>query len=337
MFRFEHPDFLQLLWALPVLIVLLLLYRAWRRQALARIGEPAALPRLLPGLSGFRFFIKNSLLLLSIGLMALAWANPQRGAKKQTVTQKSADVLIALDISQSMFAEDVAPNRLERAKSFVRKLIHELEGERIGLIFFAGDAYLQMPLSTDYAAADMFIANANPDMITAQGTAIPKAIELATESFDPEPGAGRALILITDGENHDSDAANRATEAFDDGIVIVAVGAGTPEGGPIPLGTAGGSGQYKRDENGEIVRTRMNQALLKELAAKGGGAAYLLGQGDAAIRAIRQEVDLLQKRDMEVRSFSEFESYFQWFLLPAFLLLALETWLSWRKKGNINL
>lgn len=332
MFRFEHPEFLQLLWAIPALAALLLFYYSWRRRVLARAADPVALPRLLPGWSAFQFFIKNGLLLLAIALLALAWANPQRGAKKQTVTQKSADVLIALDISKSMLVEDVAPNRLDLAKSFVRKLMLELQGERIGLIFFAGDAYLQMPLSTDYPAADMFIANASPEMITAQGTAIPRAIDLATESFDPEPGAGRALVLITDGENHDEDAIARAAEAFDDGIVILTVGAGTAAGGPIPLEVNSGSGAYKRDENGDLVRSRLNQALLKDLAAKGGGAAFLLSQGDAAIKAIRREVSRLQKRDMEVRSFSEFESYFQWFLLPAFLLLALEAWLSWRNK-----
>lgn len=332
MFRFEHPEFLQLLWAVPALLVVLLLYGWWRRRVLAGAVEPVAVPRLLPGWSVWRFGLKNGLLLFALSLLAFAWANPQRGAKKQNVTQKSADVLIALDISQSMLTEDVAPSRLDLAKSFVLKLLQALQGERIGLIFFAGDAYLQMPLSTDYAAAAMFVTNASPNLITAQGTAIPRAIDLATESFDPEPGAGRALVLITDGENHDEDAIGRAAEAYDDGIVVLTVGAGTAGGGPIPMEVSNGGAQYKRDENGDLVRSRLNQALLKDLAAKGGGAAFLLTQGDAAIQAIRRAVNQLQKRDMEVRSFSEFESYYQWFLLPAFLLLALEAWLSWRNK-----
>ncbi len=331
MFRFEYPEYLQLFWAIPGLLALLVSYQWWRRRALARTVHTGALPRLLPGWSALRFFIKNGLILLAIALLALAWANPQRGAKKQSVSQKSADVLIALDISQSMFVKDVAPSRLELAKSFVRKLIEALRGERIGLLFFAGDAFLQMPLSTDYAAADMFVSNAHPDLITAQGTAIPRAIDLATESFDPDPGAGRALVLITDGENHDADALARAAEAFDDGIVIFTVGAGTPAGGPIPLEDLNASEPFKRDENGALVRSRMNPSLLKDIASKGGGASYLLTQGDEAVRAIRREVDRLQKREMEVRSFSTFESYYQWFLLPAFLLLALEAWLAWRR------
>jgi len=335
MFRFEHPQFLNLLWAIPALLVLLLAYGWWRSQALARVAAPEAAARLLPGWSARRFWGKNTLILLALAFLALAWANPQRGAKQQTSVQKSADVFIALDISQSMLAEDVAPSRLELAKVFVRKLIRALEGERIGLIFFAGDAFLQMPLSTDYAAADMFVSAAMPDLISAQGTAIPRAIDLATQHFDPDPASGRALVLITDGEDHSNEAVNRAARAYSDGIVTFAVGAGTPTGGPIPTKYSGEGGQYKRDESGDIVRTRMDEVLLQKLAAAGGGAAYRITQGDAAVQAIRREVGRLEKRALEVRSFSEFESYYQWFLLPAFLLLALEAWFSWRKKSAL--
>ena len=332
--RFEHPDFLNLLWAIPAFWALLLSYRWWRRRALAQVGVQASVQRLLPGWSAQRFFWKNFLFVLAIALLAIAWANPQMGAKKQTARQKSADVFIALDISHSMLAEDVAPSRLELAKAFARKLVQALQGERLGLIFFAGSAFLQMPLSTDYAAANMFISDASPDLITAQGTAIPKAIDLASQSFDPEPGGGRAIILITDGENHDEDAVSRAKEAFQDGIVLFAVGAGTPSGGPIPAGISGEGGVFKRDEQGEIVRTRMDETLLQKLAVAGGGVDYRITQGDAAVAAIRREVNRLQKREHEVRSYSEYESYFQWFLLPAFILLVLEAWIAWRARKN---
>ena len=330
--RFEHPYFLNLLWAVPVLVALMAGYGWWRRRALARVGVAASMQRLLPGWSAGRFFAKNGLFVVAVGLLAIAWANPQAGAKKQTAVQKSADVFIALDISQSMLAEDVAPSRLELAKSFARKLVKALEGERIGLIFFAGDAFLQMPLSTDYTAANMFITDAGPDLISTQGTALAPAIDLASKSFGTEPGGGRAIILITDGEDHDQDAVDRAAQAYGDGIIVFAVGAGTEAGGPIPLGSAGGNDLFKRDEQGEIVRTRLDQSLLQKLTASGGGVPYQLTQGDAAVAAIRREVQRLQKREVEVRSFAEYESYFQWFLLPAFLLLALEAWLVWRKK-----
>lgn len=329
--RFEHPYFLNLLWAVPVLVVLIAAYGWWRQRALARMGAAASIQRLLPGWSAARFWGKNALFVLAIGLLAIAWANPQAGAKKQTAMQQSADVFIAMDISQSMLAEDVAPSRLELAKSFTRKLIRALEGERIGLIFFAGDAFLQMPLSTDYAAAEMFITDAGPDLISSQGTALTPAIELASKSFDPEPGGGRAIILITDGEDHDQDAVDRAAQAYRDGIIVFAVGAGTTAGGPIPMGSSAGNELYKRDENGAIVRTQMNQSLLQNIASSGGGVGYLLTQGDAAVAAIRREMNRLQKREVEVRSFAEYESYFQWFLLPAFLLLVLDPLLKWRK------
>lgn len=330
--RFEHPYFLNLLWAVPLLVALLSVYSWWRRRALAQIGAPASVQRLVPGWSAGRFWGKSGLFVLAIGILAVAWANPQAGAKKQTTVQKSADVFIALDISQSMLAEDVAPSRLELAKSFTRKLVQALEGERLGLIFFAGDAFLQMPLSTDYAAATMFISDAAPDLVTAQGTALAPAIDLAIQSFDPEPGGGRAIILITDGEDHDQDAVDRAAEAYRDGVIVFSVGAGTAAGGPIPLGFTGAGELYKRDNNGDIVRTRMDQSLLEKLASSGGGVNYLLTQGDAAVAAIRREIGRLQKREVEVRSFSAYESYFQWFLLPAFLLLTLEAWLVWRRK-----
>lgn len=332
MFQFEHPDFLLLLWSLPLFAVLLVAWWYWRRSVLAKLAAPGLENRLIPGFSPRRFWLKNGLFALALVLLALAWANPQRGVKLQPTTQKSADVFIALDISQSMLAEDVRPSRLVLARIFAQKLVQALTGERIGLIFFAGEAYVQMPLSTDYAAAQSFLTEAAPDLVTAQGTAIPAAIELAEQSFDPESGAGRALIIITDGEDHDSDAVDRAGTAYDKGIVIFGVGAGTAAGGPIPLAPGGVSG-YKRDMDNEVVRTSLNETLLRDLARAGGGQAYNLSQGDAAIGAIRNAVDQLQKREVEVRSFTEFESYFQWLLLPALLLLVTEAWIFWKGRN----
>jgi len=332
MFTYEHPQFLNLLWAVPVLGLLLLAYSAWRKRTLQRLGAPGPLQRVMPGFSPQRFWLKNTLILLALAGLALAWANPQRGSKKQQTTQKSADIFIALDISQSMLARDLAPSRLELSKVFIQKLVKALQGERIGLIFFAGDAFLQMPLSTDYGFILQSVQDATPDLITAQGTAIPAAINLAIKSFDNEP-AGRALILITDGEDHDEDAVGRAEAAFDDGIVIYPVGAGTAEGGPIPVADFEFS-EYKRDEKGDFVITRLNESLLHDIAQAAGGRVFNVSKGEAALSALKREVDGLEKRDIAVRSFSEFESYYQWFLLPALLLLALEGWLGWRKAGQ---
>lgn len=328
MFKFAHPEHLWLAAVIPLLIALWVAWWWWRRRALARLGNTAF---ILPALSSTRFWLKNMMAASAIGLLAFAWANPQRGAKKQTTTQTSSDVFIALDISQSMLCQDIAPSRLAMSKIFIQKLVQKLEGERIGLIFFAGNAFLQMPLSSDYAFIFQSIQSASPDMLTEQGTDIGAAIDIAEKSFDPEPGSGRMLIILSDGELHDEGALDQADEAFDNGTVIYTVGVGTTSGGPIPMGS-GGEGQYKRDENNEIVRTRLDEAALGKIALTGGGQSFNLSQGDVAISALARAVDGLQKRSLEVRSFAEYESQYQWFLLPALLLLALEMFVSYRKK-----
>jgi len=328
MFQFQHPEFLWLFASLPGLLLLWLGYRQWRRKALLRLGDTA---RLLPVFSETRFWIKGTLIAGSLAFLALAWANPQLGAKKQTTTQKAADVFIAMDISQSMLCRDVAPSRLELTKIFAQKLVQTLEGERIGLIFFAGNAFLAVPLSTDYSFVLQSIQSASPDLLTEQGTAIASALELAERSFEAEPGGGRAIVLITDGENHDEEALDAARKSFDNGTVVMAVGAGTTDGGPIPTSDWEGS-QYKRDENGEIVRTRINEELLGKIAVAGGGEVLNLRQSDQAVSAIEREVGGLQKRALEVRSSSELNSWYQWVLLPAILLLVLELAISFQKK-----
>ncbi len=328
---FEHPEHLWLLATVPLLALLVLGYWFWRQRTLRQLGESKLMSRLLPDFSPGQFWLKNGFLALGLVFLALAWANPRWGAKAQNVTQKSADLFIALDISQSMWARDVVPSRLELAQRFSSKLVQALEGERIGLIFFAGDAFLQMPLSTDYNFSLQSLQTASPDLITEQGTAIPAAIDLAMESFAAGTGGGRMLILITDGESHDDEAVDRAEAAADDGVVVCTVGVGTSNGGPIPIGGLGSS-EYKRDEQGQVVTTRLNEALLAEIARAGRGAAYHISQGNRAINALRREVDRLQKRTVEVRSFTEFESYYQWLLLPAILLLAAEQWVLFRRK-----
>ena len=331
--RFEYPDYLWLLLSVPLLALLLTSYWFWRQQALRQLGAPKLLERLLPGFSTVRFWIKNGLIALALGFLAVAWANPQRGAKKKPMEQQSADVFIAIDISQSMWAKDVAPSRLERTRQFASKLLEALEGERIGLIYFAGNAFLQTPLSTDYDFSMQSLQTASPDLITEQGTAIPAAIDLAVGSFDRDKDAGRMLILITDGESHDDDAVDRAEAAAAEGVMICTVGVGTSDGGPIPV-DGRTDAYYKRDEEGRVVITRLNESLLAAIARAGGGSAYNMSRGDRVVTALRHAVDRLQKRSVEVRSFTSFESYYQWFLLPAILLLAAEQWISWSGKNR---
>ena len=331
---FPRPEFPEHLWflaAVPLLAVLLAGYWWWRAQALGRMGDVKLMSRLLPDFSAGRFWLKNGIFALGLVFLALAWANPRLGAKKQAVVQQSADIFIALDISQSMWAKDVAPSRLELAQRFAGKLVKALEGERIGLIFFAGDAFLQMPLSTDYDFSIQSLQTAGPELITEQGTAIPAAIDLAAESFDASQGGGRMLILISDGENHDEEAIDRAKTASNDGLIICTVGVGTAAGGPIPL-QDGVNDLYKRDEQGQIVTTHLDETLLAEVAHAGNGSTYNLNQGDRVVAALRREVDKLQKHTVEVRSISEFDSYYAWFLFPAIILLAFEQWLLFYSK-----
>lgn len=326
--RFEHPLFLHFLWTVPLLVLLLSAYRHWRQRALYRLGDEQSVNQLLDGYAPKRFWVKNGLFAAALALLGFAWANPQGGATMRQTDQKSADVFIALDISESMWSNDVRPSRLETTKLFVQKLLRALEGERIGVIFFAGDAFLQMPLSTDVSSLTMLVRSAEPSLISAQGSASATAIALALRSFDPEPtGAGRAVVLFSDGEDHDQEGVDQAKKAYDSGVVVFAVGAGTASGGPIPLP----DGSLKRDKNGDLVQTRLNEQYLYQLAHAGGGAAYNINQGDAAIDAIRKEIDRLEKRKLEVRSYTDFESRYQWFLLPAVLLLLLDVLLPWRK------
>jgi Ca-activated chloride channel family protein len=330
-FRYQHPEYFWLLALIPLLLLLWAWWWRWRKIALKQLG---ASQLILPPVSARNFWIKNLLISLSIGLLAFAWANPQRGAKKETSTQESSDVIVALDISQSMLCADVAPSRLELSKIFIKKLVQKLEGERIGLVFFAGNAFLQMPLSSDYAFIFQSLQSASPDLLTEQGTDIGAAIELAQKSFDPEPGAGRMLVIVTDGESENEEGLDQADEAFDNGTLVCTVAAGTATGGPIPTGGVG-DGQYKRDEKGEIVRTRMNEAFLRKIALSGGGQAYQISQGDAAISALENTAHGLQKRSLEQRSFAEFESQYQWFLLPVILLLFMEMALTFTRKKDL--
>lgn len=328
MLRFENPVLLNLLWALALQALLLWVYWRWRQQTLNRLGSPALAQRLMLGFSKGRFWLKNTLFAAAVALVAIAIANPQQAVRRTPPPQSSADVLIALDISQSMLAKDAKPSRLEAAKMFVGQLAEALEGERVGLIFFAGDAYAQMPLSSDVGALMMFARNANTDFITDQGTNIVSAIELATRLFDSGSEAGRALIIISDGEHHESDILIAARKARAEGIVIHTVSVGASSNATIPLPGGG----FKRDFNGQVVRSNANPILLRDVAKAGGGVTLNTDDGGAA-KTLAREVDRLQKSAVEARAYTEYLSWYPWLALAALLLLALEQLLWWQKKS----
>ena len=331
MFRFEQPEYLYALIILPLLIFFFFFTKGLRRRTLRRFGNSVLVERLMPEFSAFRHGLKFVFLLLGLAFLIVGWANPQWGTKKEKVERKGIDVFIALDISQSMLAQDISPSRLERAKRFNQNLINGLRGERIGTIVFAGNAYIQSPLTTDYAYADLRIRSANPDQAPTQGTAIVDAIDLAERSFDEDNKKHKALIIITDGENHDEEALERAKEANNNGLMIFTVGVGTSKGGLIPMNVNGRT-DYKRDHSGQPVQSSLNEDLLKELAQNGRGSYFNLDSGsEMVVDALKTRIDNIEKREYEQRVFNEFESYFQYFLALAILFILLEFLIPYRR------
>ena len=285
----------------------------------------------MPEFSDFRQGLKFVFLLLGLFFLIIGWSNPQWGTKKEKVKRRSVDVFIALDISQSMLAQDISPSRLERAKRFTQNLIEGLRGERIGTIIFAGNAYIQTPLTTDYSYASLLTRSANPDQAPTQGTAIADAVDLAERSFEEENKNHKALIIITDGENHDEEAVQRTGEANRNGLLVFTVGVGTTEGSFIPM-YIGGRTDYKRDKSGQPVRTSLNETLMQELAQAGQGAYFNLDSGsEAVVQALQTRIDNIEKREFEQRVFNEFESYFQYFIALGLLFILLEFLLPYRR------
>jgi len=332
MLRFEHPEHLYALLLVPLL--LLFFWAAWRarKQAIRRFGSMSLMEQLMPMVSRYRYYLKFGLLLGAVVLLAISWANPQYGSKLVKYERKSVDIMLAFDLSESMLAQDIQPNRLERARRFTQELVQGLRSERLGLIFFAGGAYLQSPVTSDYSAIDLALRSAHPNLIPNQGTAISDAIKLTAESFDEENTSHKALVIITDGENHDEEALAAAETAAENGLIIYTIGVGTTQGAFIPI-VRNGREMYKRDNQGETVRSRLNEEVLRQLAQAGQGRYFNLSSGSSEVlSALEKRIERMEKRTLEQRSFSEYESSFQWFVGVAILILLLEFMLPYRKE-----
>lgn len=323
MLQLEHTYHLFTLLLIPIFVALFLFYQYWQKQAIKKIGDVQLIKRLMPAYSNVRKTLKFSLLMLVILFLSIAYANPQIGTKKEKIQQKSIDIFIALDVSNSMLARDISPNRLERAKRFCNKLLKEFRTDRVGIILFAGDAYVQMPLTTDYATAQAMIKSAQPNMVSTQGTAIGSAINLAEESFDKDNKQHKVLLLISDGENHDDNAINIAETAGENGLLIFTVGIGSKKSSPILI-TEFGQTSYKKNAAGEVVYTRLEEAMLKEVAKVARGTYFKLKSDDKILSALNDNIQKIEKREIEQRAFKEFETYFQWFVLLAIIFLVIE-------------
>ncbi len=337
MFRFEEPAYLYLLLLLPLLAAFYLYSNYRRRKAIRRFGDPELMVALMPDVSKYRPDVKFWLVFAALGLFSVLLARPQFGSKLETVKRQGVEVMIALDISNSMLAQDVQPSRLEKAKRLVSQLVDKMENDKVGMIVFAGDAFTQLPITSDYISAKMFLSTIDPSLISKQGTAIGAAINLATRSFTPQEGVGRSVILITDGENHEGGAVEAAKAAVEKGIQINVLGVGVPEGAPIPVP---GTNDYRKDRQGNVIVTALNEQMCQEIAREGKGIYVRVDNTNNAQRAINQEINKLAKADVETQIYTDYNEQFQAVAWVILLLLLLEMLILERKNPlfrNIHL
>jgi len=320
MFRFEDTSAFYLLALIPGVVLLFLWMNRKRKHDIRAFGEVNLVGRLLRG--KIPSFLKIVLFSIAVLFLILSALNPQWGLKKEKVKVEKSDIFFALDISASMNAQDISPSRLEKSKRFIEQLINERKGDQLGLILFAGGAYLQMPLTADYAAAQLFVRSASSEMAGTQGTAIGESIDLAMRSIKEKNQ--RALIILSDGEDHDEEAVNMAGKAAENGWNVFTVGVGSAEGSFVPVMNDGRE-EYKMDEEGNPVKSVLNQNLLKEIAENGKGSYYLLGNENTdIITDLNTQLDKMQKRAVEVKSFTEYRSFYQYFLGIAIILLLVD-------------
>lgn len=328
MFRFEEPAYLYLLLLIPILVVGYIYLRYQRKKALLRFGDPELLASLMPEVSVYRPNVKFVILLFAVTLFPFLLARPQFGSKLETIKRQGIEVMIALDISNSMLAQDVQPSRLEKAKRLVAQLVDKMENDKVGMIVFAGDAYTQLPITSDYISAKMFLETINPSLISKQGTAIGSAISLAARSFTPQENVGRTLIIITDGENHEDGIEEASKLVGEKNIQINVLGVGLPEGAPIP---EAGTNDYRRDREGNVIVTKLNEQMCQEIAKVGNGIYVRVDNTNNAQKAIAKEINKLAKADVETQVYTEFNEQFQVIALVILILAVIETLILMKK------
>jgi Ca-activated chloride channel family protein len=329
LFRFEHPFWLAGLVLVPVLVAVFAYAQRIKKQKLALVGDPVLVKSLMGNFSPARYLRKFSLALLALVCLVLAAANPQLKGTGLNQGRQGLDVMLIMDVSKSMLAQDIKPNRLERSRQLMSLLIDKLSNNRLGMIWFAGRAYLQMPLTTDLSAAKLFLQNAGPDAVPTQGTVIGEALRLAGSSFNNKEQKYKAVILISDGEDHDPEALEVVERLVESGVMINTVGVGSVEGTSI---TDPSTGESKKDANGNVVISKLNEEQLRNLAVKGNGTYVYLQDPSAAAQTLSDQLEGIEKKQLENSGTVQYNSYFYWLLLLALLLLLLESFISERKK-----
>lgn len=335
LFRFANPEYLYLMLLLPVMTAIFILNQVRRRNSLKKLGESAIIGRLIPEISRIRPVIKFTFLLIANSAVILMLARPQFGSRLEEIKKQGVEVIIALDVSNSMLAEDIQPDRLTRAKQAISKLVDNLENDKIGLIVFAGDAYTQIPITTDYISAKMFLSTINPEMVPKQGTAIGAAINLAERSFSPGEGKSKAIIIITDGENHEDDPVSEAEAASKEGIIIHTIGIGSNEGVPVPVVTAGRR-DFLKDPDGATVITKLDEEILKKIAISAGGNYIRASSSSIGLDELFSDIRKMKKDDLESTMYTEYNDQFQVFAALSLFFLILEIIIMDRKNRKLQ-
>ena len=341
MFRLAHSEYLYGLLLLMLFILLYFFFRIWIRKSLKKLGDKKLVQKLHADVSVTKPFIKFLLLSLAFVFIVVGITNPQIGSKLEEVKREGVDIFIALDVSNSMRAEDIRPSRLERSKQSIFRLLDKLQNDRIGLIVFAGKAYVQLPLTTDFGAAKLFLSTIETDMVPTQGTAIGAAVELASKSMDDKDNKHKVLIVITDGENHEDDALSETKKAAEKGIIVHTIGMGSVNGGPIPMyNSAHVKTGYLKDGSGNVVVTKVDESMLQLIAGAGKGKFIRSSNSEDGLSHILEEINKMEKKNYGSKIFTDYEDRFQYFLAVAFLFLILEIIIGQKKSvwwQNLNL
>lgn len=328
MFRFGEPIYLYFLLIIPFLVVFYIYTNYRRRKKLRQYGDPELMAHLMPNVSKYRPDVKFWLVTAALVMVIFMLARPQFGSKMKTVKRQGVETVVALDISNSMLAQDVTPSRLEKSKKLVSRLVETFNNDKVAMIVFAGEAFTQLPITSDYISAKMFLETISPSLITTQGTDIRGAIDLAMKSFTPNEGVGRAIVLITDGENHEGGAVEAAQQAAEKGVRVFVLGVGSPDGSPIPVE---GTNDFRRDKDGNVVVTKLNEQMCQEIAKAGNGMYVRVDNTNNAERALNAEINKLAKADVETQVYTEFDEQFDVLAWLALILLAADVMLLNRK------
>ena len=331
MLRFANLEYLWGLLAIPFFILLFIWISRWKKNAIAALGDKKVVALMMPEVSFSRPWLKFILFTAAYVFLIVGIADPQIGSKMEEEKRKGADLMILLDVSNSMLSQDMAPNRLENAKQAIAQLIDNLHNDRIGIVVFAGEAYVQLPVTTDYSAAKLFLNTINTSMVPTQGTAIGAAIDMGMKSFDFKDGTGKAMILITDGENHEDDAVEAAKYAAEKDVMINVIGMGSENGAPVPLYQDGKQVGFHTDSVGHTVISKMNEVACREIAAAGMGTYVRATNSNSGLNIVMDQIGKVQRKTYDSKTFKNYEDRFQIFFGLAFLLLMVEFFISNRK------